>query len=255
MRRRDAPVSLVVSLAVGAARPMKSRASDDGATRLDPPLWDHQHHPLRALSRSVQRNIPRLCLPDEARVVDLGCGDRPYEPLFVAVGATYVGCDLDGACDVRIVPGEPVPLPDASADAVVSFQVLEHVWDVDAYLAEAKRLLKPKGRLLLSTHGTWLYHPHPTDFHRWTREGLVRQVAKAGFVVEHTDSLVGPLAWTTQFRLLGLRHALMAIPGGKLLVPAIATAMNLRMSLEDAITPESILRDNASMYLVVARPA
>jgi SAM-dependent methyltransferase len=129
------------------------------------------------------------------------------------------------------------------------------VWDVDTYLAEARRLLKPGGRLLLSTHGTWLYHPHPTDFHRWTREGLERQLVSSGFVVEHTDSLVGPLAWTTQFRLLGLRHALAAVPlVGRALVPALATAMNVRMTIEDAITPRAILRDNAAVYLVVARP-
>ena len=229
---------------------------DQGKVRLDPPIWDHQRHVLRALSRSILANVRRLGLSDGARVIDLGCGDRPYERLFVDAGATYVGCDIDGACDVRVVPGEPVPLPDASADAVVSFQVLEHVWDVDAYLKEALRLLKPPGKLLLSTHGTWLYHPHPTDYHRWTREGLERQVTNSGFVVEHVDSLVGPLAWTTQFRLLGLRHALAAIPFvGRAAVPALATVMNVRMAIEDAITPAAILRDNAAVYVVVARKA
>ncbi len=229
---------------------------DEGAARLDPPLWDHQRHVLRALARSIRAHLPRLRLAPGARVVDLGCGDKPYASLFAEAGATYVGCDLGGDADVLLTPGAPVPLPDASADAVVSFQVLEHVWDVDTYLAEARRLLKPGGRLLLSTHGTWLYHPHPTDFHRWTREGLERQVASSGFVVEHTDALVGPLAWTTQFRLLGLRHALGAVPlVGRALVPALATAMNVRMALEDAITPQTILRDNAAVYLVVARPA
>ncbi len=224
--------------------------------RLDPPIWDCQRHGLRALRRSIDANLPRLGLTRGSCVVDLGCGDRPYESLFTALGATYTGCDLDGPCDVRLVPGEPVPLPDASADAVTSFQVLEHVWDVATYLAEARRLLAPSGRLLLSTHGTWLYHPHPTDFHRWTRSGLEKQIETAGFVIEHVDALVGPLAWTTQFRLLGLQHALRAIPFlGRVAIPALATVTNLRMIVEDAMTPNAIVRDNASVYVVVARPA
>lgn len=229
---------------------------DGGKVRLDPPIWDHQRHVLRALRRSVEATVPRLGLRSGSRVVDLGCGDRPYEPIFTASGATYVGCDIDGSPDVRIVPGEPVPLPDGHADVVASFQVLEHVWDVDAYLKEAKRLVAPGGKLLLSTHGTWLYHPHPTDFHRWTRAGLEKTIETAGYVIEHVDAVVGPLAWTTQFRLLGLRHALAALPlVGRAAVPAVATVMNLRMIVEDAVTPKGILRDNAAVYVVVARPA
>ena len=227
---------------------------DEGKARLDTPFWDYRSHVLRGLRRSIDQQLPRLDLPPGGRVVDLGCGERPYEPLFQKLGATYIGCDLDGPCDVRITPGEPVPLDSGSADAVVSFQVLEHVWDVAAYLAEAQRLLKPGGRLLLSTHGTWLYHPHPTDFHRWTRSGLERQIEVAGFAIEHVDGVVGPLAWTTQFRLLGLGRAISGLPIlGRVAMPVLAVAMNARMLLEDAITPAAIRRDNAAVYGVVAR--
>lgn len=229
---------------------------DDGKVRYDPPIWNHQRHVLKALRISVDATVPKLGLRTGSRVVDLGCGDRPYEPIFRAAGADYIGCDIDGNYDVRIVPGEPIPLPDGHADVVTSFQVLEHVWDVAEYLAEAKRLLASGGKLLLSTHGTWLYHPHPTDFHRWTRVGLEKTIEASGYVIEHVDSLVGPLAWTTQFRLLGLRHALAAVPVlGRVAVPVVSTVMNLRMIAEDAITPPSILRDNAAIYVVVARPA
>jgi SAM-dependent methyltransferase len=189
-------------------------------------------------------------------VVDLGCGDRPYEPVFTARGAArYIGCDLGDPADVVITPGQPIDLPPASADLVVSFQVLEHVWDLDWYLGEALRLVKPTGRLLLSTHGNWLYHPHPGDFRRWTRPGLAQELAARGWEVEFCRGLVGPLAWTTQFRLLGMREALRRVPLlGAVAVPPVACLMNLRMVLEDAITPAAITDVNACMYLTISRP-
>ena len=189
-------------------------------------------------------------------VVDMGCGDVPYRPLFEARGARYVGCDIDGVAEVRIAPGLPVPLSDAYARLVVSFQVLEHVWDLGWYLGECRRMLRPSGQLLLSTHGTWLYHPHPTDFRRWTQDGLVKEIEEHGFTVQRITGLMGPLAWTTQFRLLGYREVLRRIPLlGAAVLPVITTAMNLRMELEDAITPESIRQTNACIYVVVARPS
>ncbi len=227
----------------------------DASNRRNPPLWDHQRVPLRALRSSVQSLVDQELRPGPGTtVVDLGCGDRPYEDLFVSRGAKYLGCDLGEGDFIQITPGRPVPLATGSADIVVSFQVLEHVEDLDWYLSEAKRLLKPDGVLLLSTHGTWLFHPHPTDFRRWTRMGLTHELTSRGFEVTRTEALLGPLAWTTQFRLLGMRHALMAIPvAGRLILRPLAAFMNLRMMLEDAVTPRAIREDNASMYVTLSR--
>lgn len=155
---------------------------------------------------------------------------------------------------IRLEPGVPLPLPDKSADVVVSFQVLEHVWDLDWYLGECKRLLRDNGRLVLSTHGVWLYHPHPTDFRRWTRDGLVKELESRGLIVESITGVVGPLAWTTQFRSLGYHHLLSRIPVlGKLLSALVCSFMNARMAVEDAITPAVQVDANAAVYLVIAR--
>lgn len=227
--------------------------------RLDPPWTDHQRHVLLALRRAVENALDtRIAAHGRPlRVVDFGSGDAPYKPLFEQRGIDYVTADLDGDTDVRIAPGEPLPIEDASVDGVVSFQVLEHVWDLQWYLSEAKRILKPGGFLLLSTHGTWLYHPHPTDFRRWTSAGLRGEIEAEGFDVQGFDPLVGPLAWTTQFRLLGLREALRRVPVlGDLLLPVVAAVMNLRMVVEDAITPKAISDDNACVYLTYStRPS
>jgi SAM-dependent methyltransferase len=223
--------------------------------RARPRPWDHDRHSLIRLSRLIEAALKqRLHLQPGDVVVDIGCGDMPYREFFESYGATYVGCDINGGSGVNIIPGQTIPLPDASANLVVSFQVLEHVWDLDWYLGECRRLLRPDGRVLLSTHGTWLYHPHPTDFRRWTRDGLIKEVETRGFRVDRIRGLMGPLAWTTQFRLLGFREILRRIPlVGTLLLPPLVVAMNLRMEIEDALTPETIIQTNASLYVVEAR--
>jgi SAM-dependent methyltransferase len=223
--------------------------------RLDPPFWRHDAYTLRGLVRAVRRFAAArpACGGSGATVVDLGAGDAPYRSLFETDGAVYLACDLEPDAQVPIASGVPVPLASASADLVVSFQVLEHVWDLDWYLGEARRLLRDDGTLLLSTHGTWLYHPHPTDFRRWTRDGLVAELTTRGFEVQTIEGVVGPLAWTTQFRTLGYNVILGRIPGaGKLLSAIVCGLMYPRMWLEDRVTPRYWVDHNAAIYVVTA---
>lgn len=127
------------------------------------------------------------------RVLELGCGNRPYEALVRASGAAYQGADLRGNphADVLIEDDGRVQAADASYDVVISAQVLEHVPDPDAYLAETLRLLRPGGWLILSTHGIWIYHPCPLDLWRWTGAGLQRVLEKAGYSIQRFEGIVG----------------------------------------------------------------
>jgi SAM-dependent methyltransferase len=228
----------------------------EGHRRFAPRPWQHDWHHLTYLRRGIEAVLAQHAIPGPGDVVaDFGCGDRPYQPLFEGRCGKYLACDLNGNVDVRFEPGRPLPLADQSVDGVVSFQVLEHVWDLDWYLGECRRILKPSGWLLLSTHGSWLYHPHPTDFRRWTRDGLRDELTGRGLAVETMLAVVGPLAWTTQFRLLGYREVFRRVPVvGPLLFAPLAAMMNLRMVIEDAITPSSIRDANASVYVTVSRP-
>ncbi len=61
------------------------------------------------------------------------------------------------AIDYRVGPGEQLPAGDACADVVYCLDVLEHVADVDAVIAETARVLKPGGLYLFDTiNRTWL---------------------------------------------------------------------------------------------------
>ncbi len=220
-----------------------------GNRRAAPRIWQPDWYVMRELGRAVREMLAQIDLRG-ARVLDFGCGSRPYENWFVAAGAQYRGADLDGAHEIAITAEGNLALESGSADLVASFQVLEHVWDVAQYLGEARRVLAPGGKLLLSTHGAWLYHPHPGDFRRWTAEGLKRELAACGFRLVALRPVAGPLAWTTVLRALGLCRFVGALPlAGPALAAACACALGAKAWLEDRITPSAIVRDNACVYV------
>jgi SAM-dependent methyltransferase len=106
------------------------------------------------------------------RVLDVGCGDRPYEQLFKDA-AEVVGFDVPGNPHADLHGTiDAIPVEDASFDVVLCLQVLEHVPDPAAAVQELRRVVKPGGRVLLSTHGVYPLHPNPDDFWRWTHDGL-----------------------------------------------------------------------------------
>lgn len=141
---------------------------------------------------------------EATRILDYGSGSAPYKSLFV--GTEYTCADFGLPASDRTLAlsddGMLAGLPDGSFDGVVSFQVLEHVPDTYAYLAEAYRVLSPVGRILLTTHGTFPKHSVPQDLWRWTEDGLVKAVSAVGFEVERSVRLTNDLRALTQLALL-----------------------------------------------------
>ncbi len=107
------------------------------------------------------------------RVLDVGCGQKPYEPIFAPYAATYVGVDpVDNPRAELKGFVEDLPVEDGSFDVVLCNQVLEHSDDPAKAVSELRRVTAHGGRVLLSTHGVMAYHPSPTDYWRWTHAGL-----------------------------------------------------------------------------------
>jgi len=117
---------------------------------------------------------------DGQRVLDVGCGDDPYGELLTGA-AEVVGFDMPGNPHADLHGSiEAIPVADASFDVVLCIQVLEHVPDPPAAVRELRRVVRPGGRVLASTHGVYPFHPNPDDFWRWTHHGLERLFHESG---------------------------------------------------------------------------
>lgn len=185
------------------------------------------------------------------RVLDYGCGAMPYHYLFEQAGVRdYVGADLErsgGEPPVRLGPRGEIPQSAGLFDAVLSFQVLEHVEDPAFYLSECRRVLKDGGRLLLSTHGFWKYHPEPVDFWRWTSEGLRKTVTAAGFEAVSFRGVFGLPAIGMQLWQEGVSGA---IPPA--LRPAFFFLLQGMIGFQDRLTPQASKDRDAGTYFLTA---
>jgi SAM-dependent methyltransferase len=121
------------------------------------------------------------------RVLDVGCGQRPYENLFSA--DEYVGLELDSpAARARdradiYYEGAALPFAPDSFDALLCNQVFEHVFNPELFLAELHRVLKPGGKLLLTVPFAWDEHEQPGDFARYSSFGIAASLRRAGFEI------------------------------------------------------------------------
>ena len=147
--------------------------------------------------RSLFGALERAANSANGRLLDIGCGNKPYEMMFSGRVTEYVGCDVVQSSDNRadiICPATSIPLPDASFDTVFCTQVIEHVADHRALLCEAARLLRSGGVIILSGPMYWPLHEEPYDFFRFTRYGFQTILEHAGFRVTSIESNGGKWA-------------------------------------------------------------
>jgi SAM-dependent methyltransferase len=146
-----------------------------GAERRQPPRTSPTWVVRHALADWLRAQATELEERGPLRVLDVGCGPKPYYPFFAHISSEYIGIDVvdNPAAELR-GPVEALPIDDASFDVVLCTQVLEHCDDPAQAVRELRRVTAPGGRVLASTHGVQVYHPSPVDYWRWTHEGLRR---------------------------------------------------------------------------------
>lgn len=168
-------------------------------------MADQRLNPGRSLPTYAVRAPLARWLRDEAarahadlgeyRLLDVGCGQKPYEPIFAPHAKEYVGVDPveNPRAELR-GSVEALPVEDGNFEVVLCNQVLEHADDPALAVRELFRAVAPGGRLLLSTHGTQVYHPSPVDYWRWTHAGLEKILRDNG---EWASVTVSPASGTT----------------------------------------------------------
>lgn len=138
----------------------------------------------RTISQAIRENAFHL----KGKILDYGCGSRPYEAFFDAT--EYVGVDLEASghpsdrkkADI-FFDGTYLPFAENEFDGVIASEVFEHVFNLQVCLKEIHRVLKPGGRLLITCPFVWQLHEEPYDFARYTPYALTMILERAGFKI------------------------------------------------------------------------
>ncbi len=163
-------------------------------------------------------------LPDNARILDIGCGDGFHVDLLKRFGKStwqVEGIDSDpraaeGAkrrgVEIRCGRIEDADLETQSYDLILMVMTLEHLPDPLRYVQRAARLLRPGGRLVIVTDNTgspdfWMFgnrhwggYHFPRHEYLFNKKNLAKLCQKAGLEPLSVKTAVSPVNWTYSFR-------------------------------------------------------
>lgn len=145
-------------------------------------------NPFYFIRRGLFLHIRKMAPLLSGRLLDFGCGRKPYENLFNVSG--YIGIDMDNTghehknskIDV-FYDGKHIPFPDQSFDSVFCSEVFEHVFNLEEIIVEIKRVMKDGGKMLITVPFAWHEHEVPYDFGRYTSFGIRYLLEKNGFEI------------------------------------------------------------------------
>jgi SAM-dependent methyltransferase len=164
--------------------------------------------------------ISRACLdkqiaPHASTLRTLEVGSRG-SPEYAAYFPSRIGIDIQAGAGVDVVGSVyALPFPDASFDIVLCISVLEHLEDPKLGIQEMKRVLKPKGKIIVSTPFLFPVHDAPGDYWRFTLYGLkllfkdwnIQNICAETNTQESIASLLQRIAYQTRMRFNRLTKA------------------------------------------------
>ncbi len=150
-------------------------------------------NPFYFSRKSLYDNISLLIGNVHGKVLDIGCGNKPYRHMIVC--DDYIGLEVDTpqnrlskSADVYY-DGESLPFETHTFDSIISTQVLEHVFEPEIFLEEAHKVLKDDGFLLLTVPLFWPEHEKPYDYGRYTSMAIKYVLEKHNFELINVKKL------------------------------------------------------------------
>ena len=141
------------------------------------------------------------------KVLDFGCGKKPYVSLFEF--KEYIGIDTEDSGHGWIDKSGPdifydgcnMPFNDDEFDAVLSTQVFEHIPDMELSIEEITRVLKRGGYLIVTVPMAEEEHEIPYDFRRFTEIGLRSFLVNHGYEIIESGKIN---TWKNSMRILNI---------------------------------------------------
>jgi SAM-dependent methyltransferase len=214
---------------------------------------------------SAWQDLKAILADAHGDVLDVGAGAQPYRPLLPQ-GVRYKAIDIAAAGerfgyampDTEYYEGETWPVADASIDVVLTTETLEHVAEPEVFLAQARRVLRDGGRIVLTVPFSARWHYVPHDYWRYTPSSLRNLLEAAGF-----DSVVvnarGNELTVACAKLIGLALPPLFPPGGGFGPRRIAAALSLPLVGALALIAQATLRrdggDDCLGWTATARAA
>lgn len=163
------------------------------------PLRTTPLHPQWLLLRYGQRQRDMLAEHVTGSVLDVGCGPAgrqrvlPLATRYMALDYYSTAVDWYGNRPDVFADAQRLPLADDCVDTVLLLDVIEHLPDPAMALAEAGRVVKPGGNIIVTVPFMYPVHDAPLDFHRWTRFGLARVAEQAQLHAVSVSSVGRPV--------------------------------------------------------------
>lgn len=117
------------------------------------------------------------------KLLDVGCGEKPYKSILAWKVTKYVGIDKHGSTVDIKKDFLTAAVLDKSYDTILCTQVLEHTPEPQKFLNKIYRILRKDGVLILTVPFTGSLHEEPHDYFRFTKYGLAYLLEKAGFKI------------------------------------------------------------------------
>lgn len=145
-------------------------------------------HPFYFIRKGLLKGIAQHAHKMNGKLLDFGCGSKPYQSLFNV--DEYIGVDFENPGHSHeneqidfYYDGKHLPFENSAFDHVLCSEVVEHVFNFNEVLQEINRVLKPNGTLLLTCPFVWSEHEVPHDFARYTQFALKDILEKNGFEI------------------------------------------------------------------------